>query len=95
MVGGFMIKQWLMLAGLILGVIQAAVELIKSFEVPGFGTEKKNLVMQILEGVFNVLKAKLGDAIDVVWDDIQGLISTVVDTVVGFFNAIGVFKKGT
>ena len=88
-----MIKQWLMLAGLILGVIQAAVELIKSFEVPGWGAEKKNIVLTILEGVFSVLKQKLGDKIDVVWSDISGLIDTVIDVVVGFFNAVGIFKK--
>lgn len=85
-------KQWLGIAGLIVGLIQGVVELIKSFEVtPGFGSEKKTIVMQFAEKTFSFLKEEL--KIDLGWEKVKDLIDWVVDTSVGFFNIVGLFKK--
>lgn len=85
-------KQFLGIAGLIIGVIQGVVELIKSFEVtPGFGSEKKALVTQMAEKIFEFLKTEL--KIDLAYEKIAGTISWAIDAAVGFFNMVGFFKK--
>ena len=87
-------KKYLQMIGIVLAIIEAAVSLIKSFETPGFGEEKKNIVLVLLEAIFNGIKAKFDD-LDLVWDDIVGMVSRAIDAIVMFFNSIGMFKKAT
>ena len=85
-------RKYLEMVGLIVTLLGAAVELIKSFEVPGFGKEKKGIVMQMLKTVFAGLVMKVKN-LDVVWEEIEGLISGAIDNIVGFFNMVNIFKK--
>ena len=86
-------KKYLETAFLVMSLLKLLPELIQSFEVPGFGKEKKNLVMELIKGVFDFMKVKNVRWLDVMWEDIQGLVSDAIDVIVGFFNAVGVFRK--
>ena len=78
--------------GIALGLIPAIVQLVKSFEVPGFGAEKKALIIQIIKVVWPKLQEFIKELQPIKWEAIESIISQVIDMVVGFFNAVGVFK---
>lgn len=84
-------KAWLATAGLIVSLIQGAVELVKSFEVGGFGVEKKNVVLSMLESTYGFIKEKFD--VSYAWSDVKGVVSTAIDAIVGFMNTVGIFKK--
>lgn len=87
-------KKYLDIVGVVLSILTGVGELVKSVEVagPGTGVEKKNAVMQILGDMFSLLKGKSG--VDVSWEEISGLVSKAIDTVVNLFNISKIFKKG-
>lgn len=84
-------KQWLATAGLIVALVQSAAELVKSFEVSGFGAEKKTVVLEMIGKTFEFIRGKFG--VDVAWDDIKGLVDSAINAIVNFFNVVGIFKK--
>jgi hypothetical protein len=78
--------------GIALGLIPAIIQLVKSFEVPGFGPEKKALIIAIIKVVWPKLQEFIKELQPIKWEAIESVISQVIDMVVGFFNAVGVFK---
>lgn len=85
-------RKYLELIGLVLAIINGLAELIKAFEVPGWGKEKKNIVIELAKNLFEVVRMKF--KVDIVWDDIAGLVDKAIDVIVNFYNAVGIFKKG-
>lgn len=81
----------LAIAALIVELIKQATELIKAFEIEGNGSAKKNIVLQMLETVFYAIKDRLN--VDVTWDSIKSVLSGAIDAIVGFYNAVGIFKR--
>lgn len=72
---------------LLKAALEAAPAIEAALPAQGQGSAKFNLLMEILRGV--VEAAQDGIA----WDDAAPLASRVVNAVVAFFNATGVFKK--
>ena len=73
--------------GLLVGLIPVVVALIKQFETPGFGAEKKQAVLDAIGllydslGITAISKEKL-----------LGIIGGLCDIIVGLFNLVGWFK---
>ena len=75
-------------------IVPHAIELVQSFEVPeaaGKGTDKKTAVVNVIHSSLADLPAEAKAALG--GDNIISLIGRVVDIVVTFLNAVGVFKK--
>lgn len=75
-------------------IIPGVMQLVQVFETPdsaGKGADKKDAVVSIIKSTLDVIpddaKAAIGG------DKTIQLVSNIVDIVVKFLNAIGVFKK--
>jgi len=72
-------------------IVPHAIDLVKAFEVPeaaGKGVDKKEAVVAIIKAVLpDDIEAAIGG------DKTIQLIGTIIDVVVKFLNAIGIFKK--
>lgn len=77
---------------LIAGIVPIVLTLIKAFEVPGFGKEKKKVVLEAV-GLFY---DKIIGTVDIGFskEKVLGMAGDFIDIVVGFFNVVGYFKKG-
>jgi hypothetical protein len=78
--------------GIALGLVPAIVQLVKSFEVPGFGAEKKALIIAVVKVVWPKLQEFVKELQPIKWEAMENIVSQVIDMVVGFFNAVGLFK---
>uniref|UniRef100_A0A6M3L0X9 Uncharacterized protein n=1 Tax=viral metagenome TaxID=1070528 RepID=A0A6M3L0X9_9ZZZZ len=74
--------------GILLGLIPIVVSLIKSFEVPGFGAEKKKAVLDAVGLLHDSLSITA-----ISKEKLLGIVGGLCDIVVGLFNAVGWFKK--
>jgi len=75
--------------GVLGGLIPIILTLIKEFETPGFGAEKKQAVLNAVELVYD----KLGITV-ISKDKLLGIAGGFIDIAVGFFNLVGWFKHG-
>jgi len=75
--------------GLLVGIIPVVLTLIKEFEVPGWGKEKKQAVLDAI----GLLYDKLGITA-IAKDKLLGIVGGLVDIIVALFNLIGWFKHG-
>jgi len=75
--------------GLLAGLVPVVLTLIKQFEVPGFGAEKKKAVLDAI-GLFH---DKLGITV-ITKDKLLGIVSGLTDIIVALFNIIGWAKVG-
>ena len=74
-------------------LVTAVMALTKAFEVPGFGKEKKDAVLKMLGMIIDTIKSYCATLpLDKV--QIIDLAGKAIDFIVGFFNAVGIFKKG-
>jgi len=73
------------------GIVPIVLTLIKAFEVPGFGKEKKETVLEAV-GLFY---DKIIGTVDIGFskEKVLGIAGDFIDIVVGFFNIVGYFKK--
>lgn len=74
-------------------VVGAIVELVKHFEVPGFGAEKKEAVLSVIKLVYDTLSAII--TLPIEKDKLIGFVSKAIDGVISFLNAIKIFKHGS
>jgi len=74
--------------GLLVGLIPVVVTLIKQFETPGFGAEKKQAVLDAI----GVLYDNLGITA-ISKEKLLGIVGSLCDIVVGLFNIIGWWKN--
>ena len=75
----------------ILGVLGALVPLIltliKQFETPGFGAEKKQVILDIVVGIFDNLEITF-----ITKEKLLSVAGNLIDIAVSFFNIVGWFK---
>ena len=74
--------------GVLLGLIPIVVSLIKSFEVPGFGPEKKQAVLDAVTLLYDSLSITV-----ISKEKLLGIVGGLCDIVVTLFNLAGWFKK--
>ena len=85
------ILKILSLLKLFAGIVPIVLTLIKEFEVPGFGKEKKEAVLKAV-GLFY---DKIIDtaSIGISKEKILGIAGDFIDIAVAFFNIVGWFKR--
>jgi len=81
----------LKMLGLIVGLVPIILTLIKEFEVPGFGKEKKEAVLNAIELFYDKIIGTI--SIGISKEKILGIAGDFIDIVVSFFNIVGQFKK--
>jgi len=75
--------------GILVGIIPVVLTLIKEFETPGFGAEKKKAVLDAI-GLFY---DKLGITV-IAKDKLLALVGGFIDIAIAFYNIVGWFKLG-
>ena len=73
--------------GILLGLIPIVVSLIKSFEVPGFGAEKKKAVLDAVVLLYDSLSITA-----ISKEKLLGIVGGLCDIIVALFNLTGWFK---
>jgi len=81
-------SKLLELIGVIGGIIPIILTLIKEFETPGFGAEKKQVILDSIELLYDQLEITA-----ITKEKLLGLAGSFIDIAVAFFNVIGWFKK--
>lgn len=71
------------------GVVPLIFVLVKQFETPGFGPEKKKAVLDAVTLFVDGLEIS-----DATKTKVKGIAGGLVDIIVVFFNLVGIFKKG-
>jgi len=71
------------------GIIPIILTLIKKFETPGFGAEKKQVILDAIELLYDKLTITA-----ITKDKLLGLAGSFIDIAVAFFNLVGLFKHG-
>ena len=74
--------------GILVGLIPIVVGLIKSFEVPGFGAEKKKAVLGAVGLLYDSLSITA-----ISKEKLLGIVGGLCDIIVGLFNVTGWFKR--
>ena len=77
------------LLGVLGGLIPIILTLIKEFETPGFGAEKKQVILDAIELLYDQLNITA-----ISKEKLLGLAGSFIDIAVAFFNVIGWFKHG-
>ena len=75
------------LIGIVGGIIPIILSLIKEFETPGFGAEKKKVILDSIELLYDQLEITA-----ITKEKLLGLAGSFIDIAVAFFNVIGWFK---
>ena len=78
----------LQLIGILGALIPLVLNLIKQFETPGFGAEKKQVILDSVTAIYDNLEITF-----ITKEKLLGIVSNFIDIAVGFFNAVGWFKK--
>ena len=76
------------LLAVISGIIPVILTLIKQFETPGFGAEKKQAVLDAIGVIYDSLNLTT-----ISKEKVLGIAGSIIDIAVGFLNAVGWFKK--
>ena len=74
---------------MLLGIAPIVLTLIQSFEVPGFGKEKKQVILDAVGLFYDQLQITV-----IAREKLLGIVGSFIDIAVGFFNAVGWFKHG-
>ena len=82
----------LKLLGLIGGIVPIILTLIVAFETPGFGAEKKKVILDAINLFYD--KVAEGNVMPITKEKLSGIASGFIDIVVAFFNLVGWFKHG-
>ena len=74
----------------VLGVIIPLIlNLIKQFETPGFGAEKKQVILDTIAAIYDNLEITTFSK-----EKLLGIAGSFIDIAVAFFNVVGWFKHG-
>ena len=76
------------LIGIIGGIIPVILTLIKEFETPGFGAEKKKVILDAIGLLYDSLNITA-----ITKEKLLGVAGAFIDIAVAFFNVVGWFKK--
>ena len=82
----------LKLLALIGGIVPIILTLIKEFETPGFGAEKKKAILNAIALFYDKLAE--GNTLPITKEKLLGLAGNFIDIAVAFFNLVGFFKHG-
>ncbi len=74
-----------------IAVLAAVKKLVEEFEVPGYGPEKKQAVLDAVAALYDLGK----DWIPMDKESVLKLASAFVDIIVTFYNITGVFKHSS
>ncbi|MBA7588626.1 hypothetical protein ES708_30690 [subsurface metagenome] len=83
----------LKLLGLIGGIVPIILTLIKEFETPGFGAEKRKVILDAIALFYDKLAE--GNTLPITKEKLLGLAGNFVDIAVAFFNLVGIFKHNS
>jgi len=78
--------------GLIGGIVPIILTLITAFETPGFGAEKKKVILDAIELFYDKMAEEY--PLPISKEKLVGIASGFIDIVVAFFNLVGWFKHG-
>ena len=82
----------LKLLSLIGGIVPIILTLITAFETPGFGAEKKKVILDTIALFYD--KVAEGNVMPITKEKLSGIASGFIDIAVAFFNLVGWFKHG-
>jgi len=82
----------LALLGLIGGMVPIILGLITAFETPGFGAEKKKVILDAIKLFYDKMAEEY--PLPVSKEKLIGIASGFIDIAVAFFNLVGWFKHG-
>ena len=77
----------LQIVGVLGALIPLILNLIKQFETPGFGAEKKQVILDAIESIFDNLEITF-----ISKEKLLGIAGNFIDIAVAFFNVVGWFK---
>jgi len=80
----------LTLLGIIGSIVPIVLTLIKEFETPGFGAEKKKVILDSVALFYD--KVAENNALPITKEKLLGLAGSFIDIAVAFFNVVGWFK---
>lgn len=74
-------------------VIKELPDIIKAFEVPGNGKEKKEIVLNLVGAVYDAINGTVA----IPWDKAKFLdfVGRCIDAIVAFLNVVGFFTHST
>ena len=75
----------------LVGVIPLVLNLIKEIEVPGWGPEKKQVILDSVALFYDTISEIF--PLPITKETVLSLVGSFIDIVVAFFNLIGFFKK--
>ena len=78
--------------GIIGGIVPIVLTLITAFEVPGWGKEKKQVILDAVALFYD--KMAEGNTLPITKEKLLGIASGFIDIAVAFFNLVGWFKHG-
>ena len=81
----------LKLLALIGGIVPIVLTLIKEFETPGFGPEKKKAILDSIALFYDTLAQ--GNTLPITKEKVLNFAGNFIDIAVAFFNLVGIFKK--
>ena len=81
--------QILKIFGMLAGIIPMVLALIKEFETPGFGPEKKKVILDTISLLYDQLAITI-----MTKEKLLGIVGGFIDIAVAFFNVVGWFKHG-
>ena len=80
----------LKLLGLLAGLVPIVLTLVKEFETPGFGAEKKKVILDSI-GLFYDKLAE-SNTLPITREKLLGVAGSFIDIAVAFYNVVGWFK---
>jgi len=78
--------------GIIGGIVPIVLTLIKEFEIPGFGAEKKKAILDAIALFYDKLAE--GNTLPMTKEKLLGIAGDFINIAVAFFNLVGWFKHG-
>lgn len=82
----------LKILGILSGIVPVILTLIKEFETPGFGAEKKKAILDSIALFYDALAD--GNTLPMTKEKVLGLAGSFINIAVAFFNVVGWFKHG-
>jgi len=76
--------------GLIAGLVPIILTLVKEFETPGFGAEKKKVILDSIRLFYDKMAEEY--PLPISKEKLIGIASGFIDIAVAFFNLVGWFK---
>jgi len=79
--------------GLIGGMVPIILTMITAFETPGFGAEKKKVILDSIKLFYDKMAEEY--PLPISKEKLVGIASGFIDIAVAFFNLVGWFKHGS